>query len=162
MSWVKNLWHRLFREDTEEVGTEIQWEEEPVQKSDKTPFRFPLIPDEDKEVFFESDSIVEKTKAPVANDEFEKPAAKLAEPVRRNFEPVRPINTRRFEPTRVPSPVHGFNERKPILKEELPVQREKAIIEKPVSVTDLENTKEKHAEAKEEIYEVKEEVMEMT
>lgn len=57
---------------------------------------------------------------------------RMPEPKKRSFEPV-PVNkTRRFEPTRVPSPIHGFNEIKPAPIDQLLEQKELKAEEKKI------------------------------
>ena len=127
MSWVKNLWSRMFPEDMEENEIEAEWTEPPVVKTEKAPFRFPVIPDEEKEVFYKQE--VQRPAEPIYRETpksevpYRRPASR-PEPRTRTYESV-PVNkTRRFEPTRVPSPIHGFNERKPAPIEKLLEQKE--------------------------------------
>ena len=201
MSWVKNLWNRMFPEDTEEEHKEFEPETESssLARPEKAPFRFPLITDEEKGSFIKHSPGTEKLRdgfnradeQPVSprrrpmnpalkrarNYDFdavqiEEPAEAISRPrernpvrnrepirdfgptrtyePRRSYEPVRdyepptpvvrsyeppappktrkyeapkPIKkTRRFEPTRVPSPIHGYND--------IPPVQEKKIIEK--------------------------------
>lgn len=142
MSWMKNVWSRLFPDETESEIPETNHEPEQreIRKVQKAPFRFPLISDEEKTQFLnrsnsERDSKVEypippapeKNAAPVPKPDrfspagvrhYERPARKpLPEnkPKKPAASKTLPVNnrTRRFEPTRVPSPVHGYQEPKP-------------------------------------------------
>lgn len=53
MSWIKNLWDRLFFQDTDEEIIEVapEQETEPDVRPKKSPFRFPVITDTEKEAF---------------------------------------------------------------------------------------------------------------
>lgn len=153
MSWMKNVWNRLFPDETESEIPETNHEPEQRETRivQKAPFRFPLISDEEKTQFLnrshhESDMkpeypmppAPEKTAAPLPKPDrfseagvrhYERPARKpLTED--RPKKPVAgktlPVNnrTRRFEPTRVPSPVHGYQEPKPAPIKQLLEQKE--------------------------------------
>lgn len=153
MSWVKNVWNRLFPEETESEIPEIshQPEQREIRKVQKAPFRFPLISDEEKAQFLNRSNSESELKSdyPMPSSP-EKTAATIPKPDRfstigeRNYErPERkplpenkpekpaasktlPVNnrTRRFEPTRVPSPVHGYQEMKPAPIKQLLEQKE--------------------------------------
>ncbi|MCJ1908535.1 DNA translocase FtsK [Planococcus ruber] len=184
MSWVKNLWSRMFPEDTEEDYEEIEKESEPVSSArpKRAPFRFPVITDEEKGSFIKQnprngklgDSFRRGDEQPVAprrrpvnpaiqralnydakslqEDQPEtvkehtpvrhREPSQYVEPTRtyeprrsrepRSYEAPKPIvqsyeppappksrkyeapksvkKTRRFEPTRVPSPIYGYND----------------------------------------------------
>lgn len=189
MSWVKNLWNRMFPEDTEEEYEEIEKEIESSSSArpQRAPFRFPLITDEEKGSFIkqnpknnpmgdslrrmdeqptaprrrpvnpaikralnydmdtlqakntEDEPITAQERTPRRNREtirdFEptrtyeprrsyEPARsyKTPKPVVRSYEPPAPPKSRKyeapasakktrpFEPTRVPSPIYGYND----------------------------------------------------
>ncbi|EGA90723.1 DNA translocase ftsK [Planococcus donghaensis MPA1U2] len=131
MSWIKNVWNRMFTDtdDVEEIDEEIVYEETPTEKKEKAPFRFPLIPDEEKNDFIHDIKRSEpRTKMPIF-DEQEREILRKEEkppimgpkeaPVRSAAKPKRkapelPIqNARRFEPSRSVSPVHGYNVSRP-------------------------------------------------
>lgn len=196
MSWVKNLWSRMFPEDTEEDYEEVEKETTSASsvRPQRAPFRFPVITDEEKGSFIKQnprndklgDSLrrgdeqqtaprrrpvnpaiqralnydaktlheaqpeTPRERTPVRNREaiqdFEpirtyeprrsseprsyeapKPAVHSYEPPvppkSRKYEaPTSVKKTRRFEPTRVPSPIYGYNDtpenriHKPIVK----------------------------------------------
>ncbi|MDN7240204.1 DNA translocase FtsK [Planococcus sp. N028] len=154
MSWVKNIWNRMFPDDIEEENTEVEWEQAPVQRAEPTPFRFPLIPDDEKEVFLKRDAqlvkvephLQRKTPQPIepltrepAIPPTYKPVVKPAHkpigastskpevPSTRTPQSSTPKitnKTRRFEPTQVPSPVYGFSEARTKPLENLPERRE--------------------------------------
>lgn len=144
MSWVKKVWNRMF---TDEIEEEVEQEiEAPVEKKNShVPFRFPLITDEEREVFLKKEQSGEKvTMAEVREELIRRPLTSEHQPVQRETRPdpepaafqrqaprppvqrkpqPQPVKAlledskpepikRRFEPTRVPSPIHGFNERK--------------------------------------------------
>lgn len=162
MSWVKKLWNRMFADEVEE--TIEQEHSVPVeQQKAHVPFRFPVITDEEREVFLNKEQsgqkvtmaevreeLMRRPKQPVkqnARSEFRpepKPVQRTAArpsvlPQSRVSEPKREISKpepmkRRFEPTRIPSPIHGFKERKPepigtlLEKKELKKDFEQAIL----------------------------------
>lgn len=153
MSWVKKIWNRMFADEREEeTGPEY---EAPIESIDKhVPFRFPLITDEEREVFLKREQNGEKvTMAEVREELIRRPLrqaqterrdnrrepAQVKRPARPGSQqfrerPVksvpqkeksRPVPVKnRFEPTRIPSPIHGFNERKPERIEKLLEQKE--------------------------------------
>lgn len=139
----------------DEVDEEIEHEQAaPVeQKSAHVPFRFPLITDEEREIFLKKEQTGEKvTMAEVREELIRRPSHQVHQTVQREIrkeqvpiqkksarKPVKqhsqvpktvpedrkpePIK-RRFEPTKVPSPIHGFNVKKPTPIEELLEQKE--------------------------------------
>ncbi|MEZ0479826.1 DNA translocase FtsK [Planococcus sp. SSTMD024] len=145
MSWMKNMWNKMFAEDTETeekpfVRSEGTQHVEPKpQESKPAPFRFPLISDEEakglpaeshkperreekprvdaplkasEEKAYELDALEPSGKLPKPNagrNKKKRPhVPKTAEPQGLDL----PGNTtRRFQPTRVASPVHGFTDR---------------------------------------------------
>lgn len=160
MSWFKNLWSRVFDSDDDEARLEDARKQPQPKTARSAPFRFPLIPDEDKQAFLagEPDEQEIQDVRPTARIE---PSMKRTElraadrdrfrdqdiitpvtPVR-NPRPIRevsrtaplpkrtelkdkPGSSRRFEPTRVPSPVYGFQEQRPLPIEQLLDQKETA------------------------------------
>jgi S-DNA-T family DNA segregation ATPase FtsK/SpoIIIE len=212
MSWIKNLWDRLFFHDADEEIIEVapEQETEPDSRPKKSPFRFPVIKDTEKEAFLKQNpqgrtiepAHREKPKAellntappkrrpsspalhqnrryePVQHERAPKPAKPLAEayivskpakqPMPRpaaprapkaahqpvtpkaprtakqpyeapeqtkkpRFESQPPKKTRSFQPSRVPSPVHGYNSRIPVSAvldtSELPVEQKSILPE---------------------------------
>ena len=153
MSWIKNIWDRLFTAEPEEE-METEWTAEPEESSEKTPFRFPLIPDEEKEAFIHHAPPKEQIEYPIKQeterreperDHFQQRSLPVRETVR--SKPAPESYKPRFRPSQVPSPVHGFNSRKPIptpidellakknqsagtKKEQLPAQKETVIEER--------------------------------
>lgn len=145
MSWMKNMWNKMFSEDTETEekpfvrSEETQHVEPKPQESKPAPFRFPLISDEEakglpvenrkperreekprvdvplkatEEKTYELDALEPSGKLPKPNagrNKKKRPhVPKTAEPQGLDL----PGNTtRRFQPTRVASPVHGFTDR---------------------------------------------------
>ncbi len=172
MSWVKNVWNRLFTEveDEENTDASLKQDDIKVERPKKAPFRFPVISDNEKGRFSEKSPAMEqpaprrRPSSPALNKArgFEQPAPQIGEsyqippareprgferpaprpsrsiepktlprprpidqpetkvkenintkrPVNRRIEPPKK-NTRPFEPTRVPSPIHGYNEERP-------------------------------------------------
>ena len=181
MSWVKNVWNRLFTEAEEEEAVEntAKQENPAPERPKKAPFRFPLISDNEKDRFKETESAVvpqapkRRPSSPALNKArgfgppapqvgeayqsapvreprerrepretrvFEKPAPRAPRPVetqhlpkpRQNSLPKPKVHenpaakrtatriyepqsksTRPFEPSRVPSPIHGYNDSRP-------------------------------------------------
>lgn len=145
MSWMKNMWNKMFSEDTETEekpyvrSEETQHVEPKPQDSKPAPFRFPLISDEEAKGMPVENSKPERREekprfdAPLKETEEKayeldalEPSGKLPKPnvgrnkkkrphVPKTAEPQGldlPGNTtRRFQPTRVASPVHGFTDR---------------------------------------------------
>lgn len=145
MSWMKNMWNKMFAEDTETEekpfvrSEETHFVEPKPQESKPAPFRFPLISDEEakglpaenrkpeqreekprvdaplkatEEKTYELDALEPSGKLPKPNagrNKKKRPhVPKTAEPQGLDL----PGNTtRRFQPTRVASPVHGFTDR---------------------------------------------------
>ncbi|WP_033542279.1 DNA translocase FtsK [Planococcus sp. CAU13] len=169
MSWVKKIWNRMFTDEVEEEVTP-EYEAPIEQPGRNVPFRFPLITDEEREIFLKREASGEKvTMAEVRQELVRRPRQpspseqreKLAEsravrrPVqqapRRQPPAARPVQQstpepvrRRYEPTRIPSPIHGYNERKPerieklLETKELKVEFQKAILPQPeIPATEL-------------------------
>ena len=181
MSWVKNVWNRLFTEAEEEEAAEnVLKQDKPVtERPKKAPFRFPVISDNEKDRFKDTEPAVEQSapkrrpSSPALNKArgfgppapqvgesyqsppvreprerrepretrvYDKPAPRAPRPVEtkslprpiQNSQPKpkvreipaakRPVtrayepqskSTRPFEPSRVPSPIHGYNESRP-------------------------------------------------
>ncbi|MCM3611510.1 FtsK/SpoIIIE domain-containing protein [Planococcus sp. MERTA32b] len=153
MSWVKKVWNRMFADEVEEEA-EQEYTAPVEQKSAHVPFRFPLITDEEREIFLKKEQSGQKvTMAEVREELIRRPSQVAQEPVRREARPLpkpiqrqsprqplqrqspvsRPVKEtlkpapvkRRFEPTQVPSPIHGFNEPKPAPIEKLLEQKER-------------------------------------
>ena len=147
MSWMKNMWNKMFTDvDDEETKIERRSEEmhaEPTTQkapSKPAPFRFPLISDEEAKGLPQKgepqiERRSEKPRVEAAPKEeslntYElealEPSGKLPKPNAGRNKKKRPhvpktsetqsldlpVNTtRRFQPTRVASPVHGFTDR---------------------------------------------------
>ncbi|RLQ91846.1 DNA translocase FtsK [Planomicrobium sp. Y74] len=153
MSWVKKVWNRMFADEVEEE-VEQEYTAPVEQKSAHVPFRFPLITDEEREIFLRKEQSGQQvTMAEVREELIRRPLQPAEQPLRREprreptpiqrqvsrppiqrqpqiSKPVpeasrpEPIK-RRFEPTQVPSPIHGFNEPKPASIEKLLEQKER-------------------------------------
>ncbi|WP_281864415.1 DNA translocase FtsK [Planomicrobium okeanokoites] len=155
MSWVKKVWSRMFADEVEEEA-EQEYTVPVEQKSAHVPFRFPLITDEEREIFLKKEQSGQKvTMAEVREELIRRPSQLAQQPVRREVRPepkpkpiqrqsprqpiqrqspnTKPVKEtpkpepikRRFEPTKVPSPIHGFNEPKPAPIEILLEQKER-------------------------------------
>lgn len=152
MSWVKKVWNRMFADEVEEE-VEQEYAAPVEQKNTHVPFRFPLITDEEREIFLKKEQSGQKvTMEEVREELIRRPLQPTEQPLRREPhrepEPIQrqvprppaqrqpqvsppvqeasrpePIK-RRFEPTQVPSPIHGFNKPKPASIEKLLEQKE--------------------------------------
>ncbi len=144
MSWMKNMWNKMFTEETEADEKIVRQSEETISvpeaqkpQGKPAPFRFPLISDEEAKGMPPSEPPVRKPEPKKAEetvlkeqDRYElealEPSGKLPKPnpsrnkKKRPYGPKTkepssldlPVNTtRRFQPTRVASPVHGFTDR---------------------------------------------------
>ncbi|MGM0897325.1 MAG: DNA translocase FtsK [Bacillota bacterium] len=145
MSWMKNMWNKMFAEDTETEekpvsrSEETQRVEPKQQESKPAPFRFPLISDEEVKGLPAENRKVDRREEKKAHDAPAKdaeespyeldalePSGKLPKPNTGRSKKKRPHvpktaepqgldlpgnTTRRFQPTRVASPVHGFTDR---------------------------------------------------
>lgn len=141
MSWVKKLWNRMFADEVEEAFEQEQSLPLEQQRAN-VPFRFPVITDEEREVFLNKEQSGQKvTMAEVREELMRRPKQPINQNPRSAFRPepraaqraaarppvqpqtrVSPAKQevkkpepvkRRFEPTKIPSPIHGFKERKP-------------------------------------------------
>lgn len=146
MSWIKNVWNRMFTDadDVEETEEEVVYEPAPTVKKEKAPFRFPLIPDEEKDDFIRDVKRAEnRPKMPIFDErereilrkesvlskETEKPIMGPKEaPVRpapKRKATELPVNTtRRFEPSRSVSSVYGYNTSRPAPTQKMTEERE--------------------------------------
>lgn len=146
MSWLKNTWNRLFTDDAEEAEKEVIYETPPpAVKKEKAPFRFPLIPDEEKDDFIQDVKRTEnRPKMPIFDERerevlrkesshsAEKPIMGPKEaPVRPSATAAKrkaaelPVNTaRRFEPSRSVSSVYGYNTARPAPTQKMTEERE--------------------------------------
>ncbi|WP_142829413.1 DNA translocase FtsK [Planococcus soli] len=146
MSWIKNVWNRMFTDDADEVEEEVIYETPPpAAKKEKAPFRFPVIPDEEKDDFIHDVKRAEnRPKMPIFDErereilrkESEHPAGKpimgpKEAPVRPSAAAAKrkaaelPVNTaRRFEPSRSVSSVYGYNTARPAPTQKLTEERE--------------------------------------
>ncbi|MBU9673030.1 DUF87 domain-containing protein [Planococcus sp. CP5-4] len=145
MSWMKNMWNKMFTEDTETEekpfvhSEEIQHSQTKPQDSKPAPFRFPLISDEEakglpvenrkperREEKPRSEAPLKETEEKAYELDALEPSGKLPKPNAGRNKKKRPHvpktaepqgldlpgnTTRRFQPTRVASPVHGFTDR---------------------------------------------------
>ncbi|RNF40805.1 DNA translocase FtsK [Planococcus salinus] len=115
MSWVKNIWTRIFPDDTEEDEYKAEeWTEEPEESREKAPFRFPLISDEEKEEFIHHTTSRKPIDYPIKKEpeRAERPKRMVPSQKPRESMPAAEPIKRRFTPSQVPSPVHGFGKRK--------------------------------------------------
>lgn len=196
MSWVKNVWNRLFTEaEEEETAENVLKQEKPVtERPKKAPFRFPVISDNEKDRFKDTEPAAQQPApkrrpsspalnkargfgppAPQVSESYQsppvrepqkprepriydkpapraprsveshslprmrqnslpKPKAKdisaVKRPVSRAYEP-QSKSTRPFAPTRVPSPIHGYNEARPEPKMDLHEKKQQKRNEQP-------------------------------
>lgn len=132
MNWLNKALQRMFSPGTEQhVENENKLDERPTYIETKTPFRFPLISDEEKDGFLGDESLSIKDKEP--EEEPSRPLymhrqwqndrnktvihqTEKTEPIVQTKPKSRKVmvQTTTFKPTQVPSPIHGFG--KPIVK----------------------------------------------
>ena len=144
MSWIKNVWNRMFTDadDVEETEEEVIYEAAPTVKKEKAPFRFPLIPDEEKDDFIRDVKRAEnRPKMPIFDERereilrkesvlpTEKPIMGPKEapvrPAAKRKAAELPVNTvRRFEPSRSVSSVYGYNTARPAPTQKMTEERE--------------------------------------
>lgn len=145
MSWFKNVWNRMFTDDTEEIEEEAVYEAPPAEKKEKAPFRFPLIPDDEKDdfihdvkraenrpkmpIFDERErEILRKESMPLADKPIMGPKEAPVRPTaakRKAKTPELPVAAaRRFEPSRSVSSVYGYNTARPAPTQKMTEERE--------------------------------------
>ncbi len=117
-------------DDLEEMDEEVIYESTPIEKKEKAPFRFPLIPDEEKKDFIKEVKRPEQRVTTPIFDEQEReilrkeashsiygsvmgPKEAPIRPVKKRKVETPVANVRRFEPSRSVSPVHGYNVSRP-------------------------------------------------
>ncbi|WP_223642167.1 DNA translocase FtsK [Planococcus sp. 4-30] len=144
MSWFKNVWNRMFTDDTDEIEEEAVYEAPPAEKKEKAPFRFPLIPDEEKDDFIhdvkraenrpkmpifdeQEREILRKESMPAAEKPIMGPKEAPVRPTaakRKAKTPELPAAARRFEPSRSVSSVYGYNTARPAPTQKMTEERE--------------------------------------
>ncbi|MGK7378059.1 DNA translocase FtsK [Planococcus sp. 1R117A] len=99
MSWFKNIWDRLFFQDTEEEVNEVVEEQEAAPKapSRKSPFRFPVITDAEKSKFLKQNPRTGFSTEPLQQEKTKAEALRTAPSKRRPISPALNKN-RRYEP----------------------------------------------------------------
>ncbi|MDN7246040.1 DNA translocase FtsK [Planococcus shenhongbingii] len=99
MSWFKNIWDRLFFQDTEEEVNEVAKEQEAAPKapSKKSPFRFPVITDDEKSKFLKQNPRTGFSTEPLQQEKTKAEALRTAPSKRRPSSPALNKN-RRYEP----------------------------------------------------------------
>lgn len=133
MNWLTKAFKKVFSEEIEDKEEYLIENEHHTYKQSKTPFRFPLISDEEKERPSESDlTDVEPEYEPMplymhkqwqqdrqstivhqATKTRHEPIPKQTE--KDTYQEVKPritkvpVQSKTFTPTDVPSPIHGFN-----------------------------------------------------
>lgn len=156
LNWLSKALQRMFSAETEQhVDNEFDNDERSTYIERKTPFRFPLISDEEKDQMlgFEPSPIKELEKEEdlskplYMHSQWQKDRAKTVVHQAKRTEPLANkkttkvmVQTKAFTPTHVPSPIHGFGQQtiiKPI--EELLAKK----------LNDINETKEMFAAEKE-------------
>lgn len=128
LNWLNKALHRMFSNDTEQRVDDDNNNDEPsayIEK--KTPFRFPLISDEEKEQILRNEPLpvtdkkdeqdVEQIKPLYMHKQWQKDRQKPVNNQVFKTESDVPkktakiiVQSKTFKPTHVPSPVHGFNQ----------------------------------------------------
>jgi S-DNA-T family DNA segregation ATPase FtsK/SpoIIIE len=144
LNWFTKALQRMFSADTDKhVDIEFDNDERSTYIERKTPFRFPLISDKEKDQMlgFEPPSIKERekeddlTKPLYMHNKWQEDRSKTVvhqsktEPYVNEKTQKVMVQTKTFKPTQVPSPVHGFGQQttKPI--EELLAKKQSDINE---------------------------------
>jgi len=128
LNWLNKALHRMFSNETEQhVDDDIKHNEPSVYIEKKTPFRFPLISDEEKGKILRNEPLTVKEtedeqdadqiKPLYMHKQWQKDRQKPVSSQVIKSEPVVSkktttkimVQSRTFKPTHVPSPVHGFN-----------------------------------------------------
>src|SRR5690606_1205427 len=87
MSWVKKLWNRMFADEVEDE-VEQQHSAPVEQQKANVPFRFPVITDEEREVFLNKERSGEKvTMAEVREELMRRPKQPVNQNPRSEFRP---------------------------------------------------------------------------
>ncbi len=127
MKWLTNKLQRLFstdREDSVEIESEHEYTDTKVYIDKKTPFRFPLISDDEKEhkndshiPYVKDEEVLEGDIQPLymhkkwqQNRPTEPVTQTIKKPEIKAIPQTKkiPVATKTFTPTQVPSPIHGF------------------------------------------------------
>lgn len=127
MKWLTNKLQRLFttdREDSVEIESEHEYTDTKVYIDKKTPFRFPLISDDEKEhkndghiPFVKDEEDLEGDIQPLYMHkkwQQNRPTAPITQTIKKpEIKAIPqtkkiPVATKTFTPTQVPSPIHGF------------------------------------------------------
>lgn len=131
LNWLTKALQRMFSAETEQhVDYDINNDERSTYIERKTPFRFPLISDDEKDhmLGFEPSTIkgIEKeedlSKPLYMHNQWQKDRAKTVVHQAKRTEPLVNkktttkvmVQTNTFKPTQVPSPIHGFSQ--PVIK----------------------------------------------
>ncbi|MGB3260610.1 MAG: DNA translocase FtsK, partial [Paenisporosarcina sp.] len=133
MNWLTKAFKKVFSEETIEKEDLIEELEQPTYRESKTPFRFPLISDEERERPEDDESEVDEkeeeyrplymhkqwqnqrqntvvhhaAKSSIEHTTKPMPRDSLQEAKPRITKV--PVQSKPFVPTEVPSPIHGFN-----------------------------------------------------
>jgi S-DNA-T family DNA segregation ATPase FtsK/SpoIIIE len=133
LNWFTKAFKKVFSDDEQDIEVYIDENESPTYKQSNTPFRFPLISDDEKGRLGEEeflDSPQEEEPRPlymhkqwqqqrqntVVHHAAKPSIEQFSKPIKRdNYQEVKPritkvpVQSKTFKPTEVPSPIHGFN-----------------------------------------------------
>lgn len=133
MNWLTKALKKVFSEETSEKDNFIEEIEQPTYSESKTPFRFPLISDEEREhpdngeaedaqeeqeyqpLYMHKqwqnqrqNTVVHQAAKPTIEYSKKVVARESLQEVKPRITKV-PVQSKPFVPTEVPSPIHGFN-----------------------------------------------------
>jgi len=146
LNWLTKALKKVFSDEVQDKEEYVDENELPTYKQSKTPFRFPLIPDDEKDHFIngESEDSIESEDEPKPlymhklwqqnrqntivhqatkpRMEQQMTPSEIITEVKPRITKV-PVQSRTFTPTDVPSPIHGYNRPKVKPIEELLSQK---------------------------------------
>ncbi|WP_017379957.1 DNA translocase FtsK [Paenisporosarcina sp. TG-14] len=144
MNWLTTAFNKLFSNEQQDKQDDLDKNELPTYKQSKTPFRFPLISDKEKDQLVDDeleDTQKEEEFMPLymhkqwqqqrenaivhhaTKPNMDKSSKKIVEPkpkpkVKESYQEVKPritkvpVQSKKFIPSDVPSPIHGFTRTK--------------------------------------------------
>jgi DNA segregation ATPase FtsK/SpoIIIE, S-DNA-T family len=134
LNWFTKAFKKVFSDEEQDIEEYIDENEAPTYKESKTPFRFPLISDDEKGRFGEEEHLdnsqeeeehrplymhkqwQQQRQNTVVHQATKPSLDYVSQPIKRDTsQEIKPritkvpVQTKTFKPTEVPSPIHGFN-----------------------------------------------------
>jgi DNA segregation ATPase FtsK/SpoIIIE, S-DNA-T family len=159
LNWLTKAFKKVFSDEEQDQNEYIEENELPTYKQTKTPFRFPLITDDEKDQFINGElenniepeedepkplymhKLWQQNRQNTIVHHATKPRMEQQVTPREIIPEVKPritkvpVQSRTFTPTDVPSPIHGFNRPKIKPIEELLSQKSREDVVEEVAVT---------------------------